>query len=109
MSSGGEKYRVARWFALNKSKHGKSIVFLYALNAGWPYYIKTKDLTNEHKAYRVEWFKDRHHEIMLLNGMYPNYFLEFLKLLSMETQDLLLIHGYLRYYRKMKNLIIQLV
>ena len=72
---GAEKYRVARCFALSRRPDGKGIVFLYALNAEWPYYIRTRDFTDELKRYGVKWYPDNNHEIMLINGMYPHFLL----------------------------------
>ena len=72
---GYKKYRTARNFALSRCKHKKGMILLYCLNAGWPYYIRTIDLTNRLAKFNVKWYKDIHNEIILMNGIYPHYLL----------------------------------
>lgn len=75
LAYGYKKYVIARRFALKRCLHKKGILFLYSLNAGWPYYIRTIDFTKELKKFNITWYKDIHKEIMLINGMYPHYLL----------------------------------
>jgi hypothetical protein len=73
LTYGPNKYVTARKFALKNCSHKKGILFLYCLNAGWPYYISTNNFTKELKNFGVIWYKDKHSEIMLIGGMYPHY------------------------------------
>lgn len=73
LTYGSDKYIISRKFALDRCKHNKGILFLYCLNAGWPYYIKTIDFGKQLKKFGVNWYKDINSEIMLLDGMYPHY------------------------------------
>lgn len=73
LTYGCDKLTTARRFALERSRYGKGIIFVYSLNSGWRYYIRAKDLTKQLKDYGVQWYKDIHHEILLINGMYPHF------------------------------------
>lgn len=73
LTYGHKKYIISRHFALGRSKFKKGILFLYCLNAGWPYYIKTSIFLDELRSFGVNWYRDRHSEIMLIDGMYPHY------------------------------------
>ena len=73
LTYGCKKLATARRFALSQSPYGKGIIFLYSLNSNWPYYIRAKDLTEQLKDYGVQWYKDIHREILLINGMYPHF------------------------------------
>jgi hypothetical protein len=75
LTYGYRKYVIARKFALERCPHKKGILFLYCLNSGWSYYIKSIDFTKELKKFNIIWYKDIHKEIMLINGMYPHYLL----------------------------------
>ncbi len=75
LTYGPNKYTISRKFALERSKHKKGILFLYCLNAGWPYYIKTSDFRKQLRKFGVKWYPDINSEIMLLDGMYPHYLL----------------------------------
>lgn len=75
LTYGPYKYTISRKFALDRCKHKKGILYLYCLNAGWPYYIKTMDFGKQIKKFGVNWYKDINSEIMLLDGMYPHYLL----------------------------------
>ena len=69
LTYGCDKLTTARKFALSRSSYGKGIIFVYSLNSNWPYYVRAKDLTDQLKDYGVQWYKDIHHEILLINGM----------------------------------------
>ncbi len=75
LTYGPNKYTISRKFALERSKNKKGILFLYCLNAGWPYYIKTIDFGKQLRKFRVNWYPDINSEIMLIDGMYPHYLL----------------------------------
>jgi hypothetical protein len=75
LTYGPNKYTISRRFATELCKHKKGILFLYCLNAGWPYYIKTIDFGNYLRKFGVKWYPDINSEIMLLDGMYPHYLL----------------------------------
>ncbi len=85
LSYGYEKYIIARQFALNRCSLRKGIIFLYCLNAGWPYYLKTIDFTNALKKLGVMWYKDIHNEIMLIDGMYPHYLIGIFEVESLRN------------------------
>ena len=70
---GSRKMQIARKFALNRCKHDTGIIFLYSLNANFPYYFQAKYLTDQLAKYNVDWYQDIHHEVILVNGMYPHF------------------------------------
>ncbi|MEI7825453.1 MAG: hypothetical protein WCI01_09140 [Chlorobiaceae bacterium] len=76
LTSGRNKFAIARKFAIGgRNKFGKGLIYVYALNSGWPYYICASDITKTLKRYGVKWYKDVNSEILLLNGMYPHFML----------------------------------
>lgn len=79
MAYGYKKYAIAKQFAFSRISHDKAIAYLYALNAGDPYYMQTKLMTNELKQFGIEWYEDIHNEIMLINGMFPHFLLGILE------------------------------
>ena len=72
---GYKKISTAKKFALSRNSYNRGILYLYSLNSGWPYYIRSHDFMRELKRYGVTWYKDNHREIMLLDGMYPHFLL----------------------------------
>ena len=86
MAHGYNKYKIARQFAFNHISHDKAITYLYSLNAGDPYYIRTKLMTRELKKFGIEWYEDIHNEIMLVNGMFPHFLLGILEITKSSTK-----------------------
>lgn len=85
MAYGHKKYAIAKQFAFNRISHDKAITYLYSLNAGDPYYIQTKVMTNKLKRFGIEWYEDIHNEIMLVNGMFPHFLLGILEITKSST------------------------
>ncbi len=81
LTYGYRKYKTARNFALKydiikkRFKLKKGVVFLYCLNIGHPYYLKTNKFTKKLENFGIQWYRDIHSEIMLMNGMFPHYLL----------------------------------
>lgn len=76
MTYGKEKFSIARKFALGKDNpKEKAFVYLYSLNAGDPYYMKTNNLSKELRKEGAKWHYDKYHEVLLINGMFPHYML----------------------------------
>jgi hypothetical protein len=76
MTYGSEKFSIARKFALGKENpKEKAFLYLYSLNAGDPYYMKTNNLSKELNKMGAKWHYDKYHEILLINGMFPHYML----------------------------------
>lgn len=74
MTYGVKKFSNARHFALGSTREN-GFVYLYSLNSGDPYYLKTSNLTKELKGYGAKWHYDKFNEIVLINGMFPHYML----------------------------------
>jgi len=85
MAYGYKKYKIAKRFAFNRISHDKAITYLYSLNAGDPYYMKTSLMTKELKQFGIEWYEDIHNEIMLINGMFPHFLLGILETTKKST------------------------
>jgi hypothetical protein len=76
MTYGDEKFSIARKFALGKDyPKEKAFIYLYSLNAGDPYYMRTNNLSKELRKIGAKWHYDKYHEILLINGMFPHYML----------------------------------
>lgn len=90
LTYGYDKLRIARRFALERCKHNRGIVFIYSLNSNWPYYFRAKDLTAQLEGYGVRWYKDIHHEILLINGMYPHFLIGILEVSRRRTLKFIL-------------------
>ncbi len=90
LTYGWDKLKIARKFALERSSYGKGIIFIYSLNSGWPYYIRAKGLIDQLKANNVQWYKDIHHEILLINGMYPHFLVGLFEVSSKRTLKFIL-------------------
>lgn len=76
MTYGSEKFSIARKFALGKeNQKEKAFLYLYSLNTGDPYYMKTNNLSKELNKIGARWHYDKYHEILLINGMFPHYML----------------------------------
>lgn len=73
---GNEKFSIARKFALGEDNpKEKAFIYLYSLNAGDPYYMKTNILSKALNKIGAKWHYDKYHEILLINGMFPHYML----------------------------------
>jgi len=76
MTYGNKKFSIARKFALGKNNpKEKAFIYLYSLNAGDPYYMKTNILSKALNKIGAKWHYDKYHEILLINGMFPHYML----------------------------------
>ena len=73
---GNKKFSIARKFALGKKNPKKrAFIYLYSLNAGDPYYMKTNILSKKLQQEGAKWHYDKYKEILLINGMFPHYML----------------------------------
>ncbi len=76
MAYGVEKFTIARKFALGKDNpKSEAFIYLYSLNTGDPYYMKTNNLSKKLRKKGAKWHYDKYHEILLINGMFPHYIL----------------------------------
>lgn len=76
MTYGSQKFSIARKFAIGKDDpKEKAFMYLYSLNAGDPYYMKTNNLSKELNSLGAKWHYDKYHELLLINGMFPHYLL----------------------------------
>lgn len=76
MTYGNEKFSIARKFALGENNpKEKAFIYLYSLNVGDPYYMKTNILSKALNKIGAKWHYDKYHEILLINGMFPHYML----------------------------------
>ncbi|WP_367343647.1 hypothetical protein [Methanomethylovorans sp.] len=71
----GGKYKKAKFFALKWSSNG--LIYIYILNKNLKNYFKADDLKKRLSRFGVNWYKDKHKEIMVINGLYPHYILGF--------------------------------
>jgi len=90
LTYGAKKISIARKFAFGRCRYSKGIIFIYSLNANFPYYFRSKDLTDQLKNYNVNWYKDVHHEIILINGMYPHFLIGVLEVTKNRAQKFIL-------------------
>lgn len=75
LTYGYKKIDIAKYFSVGRSSFKKGIIYIYSLNSGWPYYIRTIDMTRKLKSLGIDWYDNIHQEIILLNGMYPHFML----------------------------------
>ncbi len=95
MTYGGKKFTIARRFALGKDNpKSEAFVYLYSLNAGDPYYMKTNSLSRELRKQGAKWHYDKYHELLLINGMFPHYILGIFEVKKNST-PIFIINPYL--------------
>lgn len=91
MTYGDKKFSIARKFALGKDNpKEQAFIYLYSLNSGDPYYMKTNNLSSELRKLGATWHYDKYHEILLINGMFPHYLLGLLEVKNTKTPRLIL-------------------
>lgn len=101
MTYGDEKFSIARKFALGKDNpKEQAFIYLYSLNTGDPYYMKTNNLSKELRRIGATWHYDKYHELLLINGMFPHYILGIFEVTKNNTPRLIL-NPYL--YNCLKN------
>lgn len=70
LTYGQGKYDTAKKFAIERNKKG--FIYTYILRKDLKQYFKTEDMNQLLKKYGVEWYEDKHNEIMILNGLFPH-------------------------------------
>ena len=88
LTYGQGKYDTAKKFAIERNKKG--VVYTYILKKDSKQYFKTEDMNQRLKKYDVEWYEDKHSEIMLLNGLFPHNVIGFFEIDKNSTKRFIL-------------------
>jgi len=78
LTYGQGKYDTAKMFAIERNKKG--VVYTYILKKDSKQYFKTEDMNQILKKHGVEWYEDKHNEIMILNGLFPHNVIGFFEI-----------------------------
>ena len=90
LTYGSSKHSIARKFALDRAKHKIGLVYIVAVNKDKRNFIKTDEMIKTLTEFGVEWYKDRHKEIMLINGIFPHHILGLLEVKATRTPRLII-------------------
>lgn len=94
------KYKTAKYFALNTNENDVGLIFVYILDKKNNNYIKSSELPKQLEKYGVKWFQDSDHEIMLINGLYPHNIIGFFEVEKENVKRFILNYW---FYKQMKK------
>jgi hypothetical protein len=70
---GNQKLEVARRFSTPRSEDENSMIFIYYICRTSKYYMLTTELNKMLKDLNVDWYKDIHSEMLLIDGLFPHF------------------------------------
>ena len=98
LTYGQGKYDTAKMFAIERNKKG--VIYTYILEEDSKQYLKTEDMNQLLKNYDIEWYEDKHNEIMILNGLFPHNVIGFFEIDKNSTKRFILNYW---FHQKIKD------